>query len=426
METSLAELKSILLDLLFLQDTATLPDMKHLGEADWAKIQKMIVEHRLGPMMHWRLTHDCQDVPAPQGLRDVCAKRFKASTMRSLMLQRELRQIHQILESAGIRYVALKGAWLAFHAYPQSGLRPLRDLDILVPENDALRAYQSLLDGGCKQFAQGNANLESVIKLDRHLPPIQSPLGQVKIELHFRLSDLNSSGKKGFAQFADEWFWQRIKQESLSKTSISYLSPAEQLLHLIVHAVYDHQFTNGPLLISDLGYLLQTCSIEWDHFWSLAEHSGYKQGAILALKLLERYWGERNIEWPKVTTYTEQSFQHVLDNAKELILRDVASCAAINRGNRLKSKDNLWQQVTYFFREALFPPRTMISARYPVSSDSLKVYAWYPIRWWKLCSKYLVEYMLAKKQNHWEREVSQLSQLNSWLEIHEESIATDS
>ncbi|HQT26125.1 MAG TPA: nucleotidyltransferase family protein, partial [Burkholderiales bacterium] len=257
MSLSLPEIKSLLLDILFVDDVTAIPDTCDLEDEDWVTLAEMVREHRLGPLLHWRLTQECRLVFVPQTLRESCSKSFKAATMRSLALQRELAHLHAILQSSGIPHVALKGARLAFFAYPQPGLRPMRDLDILVPESDVLKAFDALMKGGCSRFDQYGGSPEAWIENSHQMPPVRSPSGVVGVELHQRLYHVDSEAASEFELSEEEGFWQRHIALDLAGAAIPYLSPTEQLLHLIVHAVYDHQFTNGPLLISDLGYLLR-------------------------------------------------------------------------------------------------------------------------------------------------------------------------
>ena len=92
----------------------------------------MVRTHRLGPMLHSRLKQTALLQKVPEEIKAVLDKSFHISALRSLMLQRELLQLHKILTSADIPYVVLKGAYLAFHAYPNPAMKPMRDLDILV------------------------------------------------------------------------------------------------------------------------------------------------------------------------------------------------------------------------------------------------------------------------------------------------------
>ena len=66
---------------------------------------------------------------------------------------RVLRDILSTYDSAGIPALVLKGAALAHLVYPEPGLRPMSDLDILVPESELWRA-QRLLARESEQLAR--------------------------------------------------------------------------------------------------------------------------------------------------------------------------------------------------------------------------------------------------------------------------------
>lgn len=147
----LPKLQELLLELISTHRQVLASTVAELDEPDWDALLGMARQHRLGPLLHWRLTRERAELPVPQPVRDKLAKSFKAATLRSLVLQRELLQVHRILDKSGIAYAALKGAYLAFHAYPHPALRPLRDLDILVPEDRVFSAYRALIEGGVRR-----------------------------------------------------------------------------------------------------------------------------------------------------------------------------------------------------------------------------------------------------------------------------------
>lgn len=406
-----AELKSLLLQLLFGQELPS-RDLRELTEQDWAAIRAMLQEHRLAPLLHWRLSREFPDLPVPETLRTHCAHSFKAATLRSLMLQRELLRVHAVLASAGIAYAALKGAWLAFHAYPHPALRPLRDLDVLVPEAEVLRAFQLLLDSGYSRIERYPGDPEALLKHGNHLPPLRAPSGQVNVELHFGLYKPKSRGD--FELSAAPGFWPRCPTDRVADADIVFLPPTEQLLHLIIHAVYDHQLNNGPLLLSDMAYLLQTRSVDWPRFWDLAGRGGHTRGAVLALRLLERYREHLAIRWPAGIQDEAADIEPRLDAAAQLALRDFEASADVNLEHEMASERSLRRRAGVFLRKA-FPPKSNIAAIYPVAQDSPWVYAWYPVKWWRLACMRLPEYLQTRRQGRAQAEVSQLRLLDEWL-----------
>lgn len=414
MSHSLKELKFWLLEILFRREGGSVTQMPVIDEQDGQNLLAMIKEHRLGPLLHWRLTRERPELPVPQFIRESCAQAFKAGTMRALMMQRELLQVHRILESAGIPHVALKGAWLAFQAYPQPGLRPLRDLDILVPEAQVFHAFEALLAGGCARLKKYDGSPEAFAEHSKHMPPLRSPSGQVTVELHLRLYPPDKLGEDSIDLSGDEGFWQHLIEADLAGARIPYMPPTELLLHLIVHAVYDHQFTNGPLLMSDLGYLLETSDIDWPRFWELAQRGGHERGAVLALRLLERHWGKLAIQWPASGAGDREVHPILLEDAAELMLRDFAARSDVILGHGVDSQRG-WHNKLEYLLSKVFPAKSRIAAMYPVSAQSPWIYAWYPARWWRLLTQRVPAFLQARKNPQLRVEMSQLAALNRWL-----------
>ncbi len=84
----------------------------------------------------------------PGKTADVLERSYRASAFRSLAVQSEIVRVHQLLDAAGIDHLYLKGAYLAQFAYPELGLRPMRDIDLLVSRDRALEAFQVLVNAG--------------------------------------------------------------------------------------------------------------------------------------------------------------------------------------------------------------------------------------------------------------------------------------
>lgn len=420
MVISRADLKPYLLDLAFTQDLEAVPRGVHSSAQDWALVQGMAAQHRLEPMLHWRLGRMGPDPTIPETLRTAWADAFKRATLWSLVLQRELLLVHGVMERAGIPYLALKGAWLAFHVYPESKLRPLRDIDVLVHESDTELALRALLEAGYTGVGQSPSSLAVQMCHRKHLPPLRSPSDLINIELHYRLFDPDSEHPSDFELSLDDGFWQRRISRQLAGARMDFPSPTDQLLHLIVHAVYEHQFTNGPLLISDLGYLLQMEEIDWPAFWVRARRGGHARGAMLALGLIERYWGDLNIHWPGDMPLAGAEFAHLLDVTAQLMLRDVDASSSVRIVASMAGQASLGQRAAILLRKA-FPPRFSIAAFYGMPADSPWVYFWYPVKWWFLLGKRVPEYLRSRHQHHIQAEVSLLTRVNDWLASEKQS-----
>ena len=162
----------------------------------------------------------------------------------------------------------------------------MRDLDLLVPPDQALSAHTLLRDRGFAGPAATGLNA------DKHLPGLTSP-ENVHVEIHTHLVD----------PVNPEWVardaaWRESAQSRLDHTSgFATLGSADTLLHVIVHAVLDHQFNNGPLLLLDVELLVRYGAVDWDWFWQQAERIAVVHACQIALRLAEDRIPGVEIEW---------------------------------------------------------------------------------------------------------------------------------
>ena len=275
------ELRALRRILLALVGTGTVPPLEELGSADWAALNGLAVQHRLQPLLHAQHGSNAQ---IPPGNRLEWQRAHRRSALQAMAVRHELTECVKVLESAGIAPIALKGAWLAAHAYPAPALRPMRDIDLLVPRAQVLDGYAVLQAAGYAELGPAEMPLEQVLRLDKHLPPLIAPRGTV-IELHHRLWE--PDGRLDHASPSGDTT--TPTQTRRDDEGIAYLSPTDTLAHLIVHAVYSHRLDCGPLLLPDIDYLLRAEPIDWPAFWQRARNEGWRSGARLVLELVAQY-----------------------------------------------------------------------------------------------------------------------------------------
>lgn len=377
----LDKLKLLALDLISPHRPVAGNVLAALDDNDWAGIGALLRQHRLEPLLYWRLSHEKSAVPVPVKFLQRLENSFKSSTLRSLALQRELLHVHRILEQAAVPHVMLKGAFLAFHAYPHPATRPMRDLDVLIPREKALEAYQALVREGFQCGDDFEGHVAATLDTMHHLPGLDSEEGQMHVELHTRLFHPRPWKIPCPDLGEEEGFWLRRAHNSIAGTSMPFESATDLLFHMTIHAVYDHKFNNGPLLLSDLAYLLNSQAIDWPLFWRLAAERGHERGCLLALVLTEHYYGKQEISWPPACDISEKNFP--IHEAALAMLQDVKFRKALLLGSNIASTKS-WSERIRFFMRKVFPSRMEISAVYPVPPRSLRIYLGYPIKWWDM------------------------------------------
>jgi len=408
MRTPLPQLQRLLLDILSPIRPVDPATVAQLADDEWETLLRMARHHRLRPMLHWHLTRERADLTAPRRFKEALAAGFERAAMRALRLQRELLLVHRHLEKAKIPHLALKGAFLAFYAYPHPALRPMRDLDLLVPETMALKAYEVLLDNGLtrpNKYYRGD--LDAALEASHHLPPLYCASGQVSIELHTRFSRPDGTGVPDLAH--DAGLWRRAVHQPIADRTLCYLAPTDLLLYLIQHAVHQHRLDNGPLVLSDLAYLLERHTIDWPLFWRRAQQHGQTRGALLLLKMVEHYFGGQPVEWTESVQTEHESAKAQAEKAAVLTLRRSAG-----RYDTLASRSGIAKKLGILFKHA-FPSKREIAARYPVSEESRRIYLWYFARLWRLSTVHLPEYLAGRRADSNGNEADAILALDRWL-----------
>ena len=252
----------------------------------WDAIGALADHHRLAAYLY-ASKERCGSGPGapPANLAEGWASSYRQGTIENLQKRRAATLIARNLWALGIPCLAVKGLWLAEFAYATPGERPMRDVDILVPRSDALKAYRSLLAAGWDGPACSPDLFEPILASEAHLPPLISTDGVV-CELHVRPWALRPGLP---ANFTDA-LWQRALPHPV-EPNLFYPSPTDTLLHLCVHAAYVHRFDNGPVLLTDVSTTIRRHKIDWSLFWAETERIGAVRGASLCLALANRRMG---------------------------------------------------------------------------------------------------------------------------------------
>ncbi len=195
---------------------------------------------------------------------------------------------------------------------------------------------------------------------------------------------------------------------------IRFTGAADLLVHLCLHAVYEHQFDNGPLTLCDIKWLVATSQIDWPHVWRLGSEQGATRGLVLALKLTQREWPELEIDFLGADACIGPADGDVLPLAAHLMMRSFADRQDVALLERVASVDTtsrlklLWRRI--------FPPAGEMALQYRLRPGSPLLYACYAHRWLRLINTRLPSVMRRAGSGRVEMEVNQLRTLNKWLQ----------
>ena len=219
-------------------------------------------------------------------------KEYYATAARNELLLRELDRVLDALNAADIPAILLKGAALAQTLYPDPALRPMSDLDVLVPFEEIDHTVQAVHDLGYRNDSVSYwPSLNRVLGHHEHL---QNQAG-ANLELHWSLTQVVNGDHTLTA-----WFWkntqllqeQRIVESEHSHrfgfSGVHTLSPTRHFLYLSSHLFLQHGAARGLLLwLYDLHLLLTTSGegIDWDVLIAQSRELGW--GAAVAAALFQ-------------------------------------------------------------------------------------------------------------------------------------------
>ena len=209
---------------------------------------------------------------------------------------------------SGIPVVALKGAALAATLYPSIGLRPMGDVDLLVPNEHLAEVVARLKALGyvepCPEMAPG---INTLASYHVHLQGGQD--SHLSVELHRTFHWTLVGGKRDGRSPCISWFWTQIEPfilpppQSFSSPVLQHpcppacpepsrraplltLTPTAHLLYLCAHLILQHGEAHSVLRwFYDIHLLVtrESHRIDWDELVIHAQEFGWAPALHAAL-----------------------------------------------------------------------------------------------------------------------------------------------
>jgi hypothetical protein len=169
------------------------------------------------------------------------------------------------IHEAGIPTLLLKGAPLALLCYGDAGLRPMRDIDILVSEQDAWRTVRLLESSGWRRGAPWRSMTEKDLRF-KHSVCLENSSGR-QFDLHWHVLYLACfrGADRPFLEAAVPCEFQGIATRALCAT--------DQLIHACVHGLI---WNDVPPMrwVADAFTVMSVGPIDWARLTELTEWLG--------------------------------------------------------------------------------------------------------------------------------------------------------
>jgi hypothetical protein len=226
---------------------------------------------RLLPLLHRNLRQ--------HGVKDPLMGKLKGihhmTWYRNHRLLRNMASVVSFLQDIGLPTMVLKGVALILLHYRDHGLRPVGDVDVLVPTKDAFAATDLLMGSGWSSDKLKSPGLLTETYLaQRHAVVLTDAAGQ-QFDLHWHVL-ADSCGAE-----ADQEFWEGALEVKLDGVSTHALNPTDQLLHVCAHGA---RWASPPGFqwAADAMIVLRTAEPEID--WSRLLSQVRKHRLVLPLR----------------------------------------------------------------------------------------------------------------------------------------------
>ncbi|MGC1416369.1 MAG: nucleotidyltransferase family protein [Candidatus Acidiferrum sp.] len=250
-------------------------------EIDWVQFVRLALRHGTLSLTCRNLHKICPDI-VPSGVLQPLQARHEADATESRLLAKELIEILAFLDAHRIPAVPFKGPALSVRLYGDLSLRGFGDLDIMVCEQDVLRARRLLIDRGYAPEWVETGELSQFLR-EKHELLLYRVDGKVRVDLHWRFTSRSAC----LAGDPDR-FLQHLETISIEGEEVRSLPLETYLLLLSMHAA-KHQWVQLKF-ICDTAEILAVPDLDWHYVLHEADELGLRRvlgtGLLLARGLL--------------------------------------------------------------------------------------------------------------------------------------------
>jgi hypothetical protein len=260
-------------------------DSNSFSPSEWNILLPLAQREGVAALLYWRLSKSGNFSSLPESARNTLRIMYANSWAQNHKILKELGVITRLFHQEGIPVVVLKGACYALTIYSDIGLRPMGDLDILVPAPQLSLAVQIARSFGYHDsLPEASPGLRSLLN---HEICLQKPGQSFSLEIHHSLV----ADRTYTYAVSMDWFWEQT--EALNDLpsqarfqNLRTLTPTAQLLYAAAHSMLQHGGNNTPLRwYYDLDCLIRIHDgrLDWDLL--LLQAKAFEWGSALSAAL---------------------------------------------------------------------------------------------------------------------------------------------
>ena len=361
---------------LVLKDESPLAPEASLDE--WSGLLNFLRSNWIIPFAYRTIGCLPRECRPPETITDEMRQDFLVSCVRSLHMERQLREIIEAFQEQGVRVLVLRGPALAFSLYPDPAMRPSSDLDLLVLPEQVVKARGILEDLDYKCLARRFETAREFFREECFIHQ-ENPGNKFPVDLHWVHWELHPFFKGNKKVEIEDLFLRAWKVETPTLV-FETLHPVDFLIHSAIHLVMIHKNEMRLSWIYDTALLAQHLQVPND--WERLQERSVAWRARLPLEQclkMAKVWAGLELPegfddfstWPLPTEDESAVWEDTMQHHWVTILlkRSLANPSLI-----LKRVPSLLR--------LLFPHPEMVRACYPISSNWLLPVS-YVRRWFR-------------------------------------------
>ena len=357
-------------------------EFQNLSPDDWSRLLQLCDFHKMKPVLYQFIRkQDLVDDIPPRHYKNLRDHVLLNST-RNILFLHEAESLIKAFQKANIPVIGLKGIYLIEHFYDNISLRSMNDIDLLLKKKNipsAITIAESLGYHQTSYFDIGDQNIDT-----KHVPPLKKEDGPY-LEIHWTILEEDEP----FTIDANG-FWDRAISTKIAGVDAKALSMEDLVLHLCIHLTYQHHLEIGLHSLYEIHLLIQQeqDTIDWKSLSNRAREWGAQRVIALSLKLMEDIFG---------TSIPQQAYKWLIPDPipnwiiaqarTQLFTSDKLGVLMTPDLSELANKPGLFSIIQLVFSR-VFLPKIIMSRIYNIPPNSLKIYFYYPIRFYQLIKYY--------------------------------------
>jgi hypothetical protein len=239
--------------------------------ADLALAADVALGQRVAPLLSRALAAADLKYPDASWYRRIQADAARCRAQAVLVQPRIADTVLDPLAGAGFEALVFKGAALATR-YPAPGLRPMDDIDLILPKDQHRAALETLRRRGWRQLPLTPGKHHEIALTHPAMPGLP-------IELHHSFA----TWRERSSGVTTDDLWHNRRPCRIADTAAFCLPPEHELIAVAAHAARPTNVFGRLLWSVDVAVIVQSASMDWDLVRQLAAAWQCRIGLAVAL-----------------------------------------------------------------------------------------------------------------------------------------------